>query len=107
MTEAAQRKKRLAVGLVLTILPLALWLALPGMLFAKLAGRIGIDERLVEAYSFIVGAIVQLAAIYFYENARQKPRDWLSICAFSAGVVSVLTILVFFGAASAVVLRGW
>lgn len=107
MTPSAQRKKRIAVGLVLALVPLILWLALPAMLFLKLARLFGIDERLVEAYSFVVGAIVQLVAIYFFENARQKPRDALSVCAFAAGVVSVVSVIVFFGAASAVALQGW
>lgn len=107
MAEPAQRKIQLTVGLVLTLLPLVLWLALPAPLFLKLSRTTGVDERLIEAYSFVIGAILQLVAIYFLENARQKPRDALSICAFSAGVVSVVSVLVFFGAASAVVLRGW
>ncbi|HXX43794.1 MAG TPA: hypothetical protein VEJ38_03640 [Candidatus Acidoferrales bacterium] len=107
MAAAAQRKKLLAVGITLTLAPLILWLALPAALFLKMSHLIGTDERLVEAYSFIIGAILQLVAIYFLENARQKPRDFLSTCALSAGVVSVTSVIVFFGAASAVVLRGW
>jgi hypothetical protein len=107
MATAVQRKTRLAVGLVLTLAPLILWLALPAALFLKVSRLIGTDERLVEAYSFIIGAILQLVAIYFLENARQKPRDVLSICAASAGIVSVVSVIVFFGAASAVVLQGW
>lgn len=107
MMELAQRKKRFAFGLLVAFLPFVLWIVLPVVLFLKLALLVHIDERLVEAYSFIIAAIIQLVAIYFFENARQKPRDWLSICAATAGVVSVLSVLVFFGAASAVVLRGW
>jgi len=107
MADSAQRKKRLAVGLVLTLLPLILWLALPAALFLRLARGIGIDERLVEAYSFVIGAIFQLVAIYFFENTRQKPRDLLSVCAVTAGIFSVFSVIVFFGAASAVVLHGW
>jgi len=107
MAAAAQRKTRLAVGLVLTLVPLILWFALPAALFLKLSRMIGTDERLVEAYSFIVGAILQLVAIYFLENARQKPRDLLSIFAVSAGIVSVVSVIVFFGAASVVALQGW
>jgi len=107
MADLAQRKRRLALGVVLTLAPLILWLVLPVALYLKLSRLIGIDERLVEAYSFIVGAIFQFVAIYFLENTRQKPRDALSICAVTAGVVSVLSVLVFFSAASAVVLRGW
>jgi hypothetical protein len=107
MVALAQRRKRFAVGLSLTFLPIILWIVLPVVLFVKLALLVRIDERLVEAYSFIVGALFQLVAIYFFENARQKPRDWLSICAVTADVVSLLSVLVYFGAASAVVLRGW
>jgi len=107
MPEPAQRRKRLALGLALTLAPLVIWLALPAAIFLKLSRLIGIDARLVEAYSFILGAILQLVALYFLENARQKPRDLLSICAASAGIVSVVSVIVFFGAASVVVLRGW
>ena len=107
MADPAQRKTHLAVGLVLMLAPLILWFVLPAVLFLQLARLVGIDERLVEAYSFIIGAIVQLVAIYFFENSRQKPRDAVSVCAVAAGVVSVVSVLVFFGAASAVVLRGW
>lgn len=107
MARPTQRKTRLAAGLVLMLVPLILWFALPTVFFLKLARVLGIDERLVEAYSFIIGALVQLVAIYFLESARQKPRDLLSTCALSAGVVSVVSVIVFFFAASAVVLRGW
>jgi len=107
MTPPTLRTKRFAMGLVLTFLPLALWIALPAALFLRLARGIGIDERLVEAYSFVIGAVLQLVAIYFFENTRQKPRDVLSVCAATAGVVCILSVLVFFGAASAVVLHGW
>jgi len=107
MQQTAQRRKRLAAGLALTLLPLVLWIVLPGALFLKLSKLSGLDERLVEAYSFIIGAVFQFVAIYFFENARQKPRDMLSICAVTAGVVSVLSVFVLFGAASAVVLKGW
>jgi len=107
MVALAQRKKRLAVGLLLTFLPVILWIALPVVLFVKLALRIRMDERLVEAYSFIAGAMFQLAAIYFLESARKKPWDWLSICAVTVGFVCVLSVIVLFGAACVVALQGW
>ena len=107
MVALTQRKKRFAVGLSLTFLPVILWIALPVMLFVKLSLWVRMDERLVEAYSFIGGAMFQLAAIYFLESARKKPWDWLSICAVTAGVVSVFSVIVFFGAASVVALQGW
>jgi len=105
--ELVQRKARFAAGILLALLPIVLWVVLPDAVVAKLALLFRADIRLVEAYCFTIGGISQLVAIYFLENARKKLRDRLSIAAVAAGVVSVLGVIVFFGAATAVAMQGW
>jgi hypothetical protein len=65
------------------------------------------DERLVEAYCFFTGAIVEMVAIYFFERARKRPWDLLSVCAVITGAFSVVAIIVFWLAVNAVTMRGW
>jgi hypothetical protein len=103
----AQRNKGLAFGLLFLFLPILLWVAVPDSLVVKAAVWLRADERLVEAYSLVGGALSQLAAIYFFNRIGRPPWNWLSVCAVATGVVSVLAIFVFFGAVTAVTLHGW
>jgi hypothetical protein len=117
----ARRKKDLAFGLSFAALPIVLWAVVPASFVLKFAASFRWDERLVEAYAFMCGALFQLAAIYFFNRIAKRPPDraptstvsraweidWVSIGAVAAGVVSVLAIFVFFGAVTAVTLQGW
>lgn len=105
--ELAQRKTQFWLGLVLLFLPILLWIALPDALFTRFALFFRMDDRLVEAYCFVGGAIVEMIAIYFFERTRRRPRDWLSVCAVVTGSFSVLATIIFWGAAAAVVMQGW
>jgi hypothetical protein len=105
--EFAQRKTQFWLGLLLLLLPILLWLALPDTLFTRLAIFFRIDERLVDAYCFLGGAIVEMVAIYFFERARKRLWDWLSVCAAVTGSFSVFATIAFWGAATAVVMQGW
>ena len=95
--ELAQRKTLLALGAALAFLPVIVWFMLPVAVVLKLAVFLRLDERLLEAYCFLLGAILELAAIYFFERARRRSWDWLSICA----------VVVFWGAIAAVTMHGW
>lgn len=105
--DLAQRKARFAWGTALGFLPVIAWIVLPVAVVLKLALFLRLDERLLEAYCFLLGAILELVAIYFFKRARRRPWDWLSICAVITGAFSICAIIVFWGAIAAVTLQGW
>ena len=106
--ELAQRKSRLAVGAALAFLPIVVWIVLPVAVVLKLALLLHMDERLLEAYCFLLGAILELAAVYFFRRARwRRPWDGLSVCAVITGAFSICAIVVFWGAIAAVTMHGW
>jgi uncharacterized membrane protein len=105
--ELAQRKARLAVGAALAFLPIVVWIVLPVAVVLKLALFLRLDERLLEAYCFLLGAILELAAVYFFQRARRLPWDWLSVCAVITGAFSICATIVFWGAIAAVTMHGW
>ncbi len=101
------RRAKFTLGLLLAFLPVVLWIALPVSLFEKLAGALRTDDRLVEAYAFMLGAISELVAIYFLRHSRKRPWDWVSAFSLIGAILSGLAIFVFVGAASAVAMQGW
>ena len=105
--DLAQRKTLFGWGTVLTLVPIFVWIVLPGAVFSKLAAFFRMDDRLIEAYCFMSGAILELVALYFFERARRRPWDWLSVSAVTGGTISVIATIVFWGAAAAVVMQGW
>lgn len=105
--DLAQRKARFAWGAAFGFLPIIVWIVLPVAVVLKLALFLRLDERLLEAYCFLFGAILELVAIHFFERARRRPWDWLSICAVITGAFSICAIVVFWGAITAVTMRGW
>jgi len=105
--ELAQRKTLLALGAALAFLPVIVWFMLPVAVVLKLAVSLRLDERLLEAYCFLLGAILELAAIYFFERARRRSWDWLSICAVITCAFSICAVVVFWGAIAAVTMHGW
>jgi uncharacterized membrane protein len=105
--ELAQRKTLLALGAALAFLPVIVWFMLPVAVVLKLAVFLRLDERLLEAYCFLLGAILEFVAVYFFQRARRRPWDWLSICAVITGAFSICAIIVFWGAIAAVTLHGW
>lgn len=105
--DLAQRKARFAWGAALTFAPILVWIVLPVVVFSKLAAFFRMDDRLIEAYCFMCGAILELVALYFFERARRRPWDWLSVSAVTGGTISVIATIVFWGAAAAVAMQGW
>jgi uncharacterized membrane protein len=105
--DLAQRKTRLAVGATLAFVPIVVWIVLPVAVILKLAVFLRLDERLLEAYCFLLGTISEFVAIYFFQHARRRSWDWLSICAVITGAFSVCAVVVFWGAIAAVTMRGW
>ena len=105
--DLAQRKARFAWGAALGFLPVIVWIVLPVAVVLKLAVFLRLDERLLEAYCFLLGAILELVAIYFFKRARRRPWDWLSICAVITGAFSICAVVVFWGAIAAVTMHGW
>jgi hypothetical protein len=101
------RRAKFTLGILLALLPFVLWIVLPGSLFASIAASLGMDDRLVDAYAFMLGAISELVAIYFLRHSRKRPWDWLSAFSLIGAILSGLAIFVFFGAASAVAMQGW
>jgi hypothetical protein len=105
--DLAQRKTRFAWGTALAFLPVAVWIVLPVAAVLKLALFLRMDERLLEAYCFLLGATLELVAIYFFQRTRRRPWDWLSVSAIIGGTISVFAIIVFWGAIAAVTMHGW
>ena len=106
--DLAQRKTRFAWGAALTFTPILVWIVLPVAVFSKLAAFFRMDDRLIEAYCFMSGAILELVALYFFERARrQRPWDWLSVSAVTAGTISIFATIVFWVAVAAVTMQGW
>ncbi|MGA8013068.1 MAG: hypothetical protein WB949_11640 [Candidatus Acidiferrales bacterium] len=101
------RKTKFTLGVLLALLPVVLWIVLPASLFVSIAVSLGTDDRLVDAYAFMLGAISELVAIYFLKHSRKLPWDWLSAFSLIGAILSGLAIFVFFGAASAVAMQGW
>ncbi|MGA8873542.1 MAG: hypothetical protein WA434_18875 [Candidatus Acidiferrales bacterium] len=105
--ELARRKRLFALGVAFALLPIILWAVLPDSLFPKIAGLFRADDRLVEAYGFMAGALCQFVAVWFFNRAHQRPRDWISVCGIVLTVCSAFAIFVFWGATAAVTLQGW
>jgi hypothetical protein len=105
--ELARRKRLFLFGIVLASLPIILWIVLPDSLFPKIAALLRTDDRLIEAYGFMAGAVCQFVAAWFFDRAHQRPRDWISICGIALTVCSGTAVMVFFGAMAAVTLQGW
>ena len=104
--DLAQRKTQFAWGATLGFLPVIVWIVLPVVVVLKLATFLRMDDRLIEAYCFLCGAILELVALYFFDRAR-RPWDWLSICAVITGVFSICAAIVFWVAVAAVTMQGW
>jgi uncharacterized membrane protein len=105
--ELARRKRLFIFGMVFAWLPIILWAALPDSLFPKISLLFHTDTRLVEAYAFLAGAASQFVAAYFFDRSRQRPRDWISVCATVLSISSGITVVVFFGAITAVTMQGF
>jgi len=105
--DLAQRKKRFVLGFTIALLPVALWTAVPDALFVKIADALKLDERLVFAYSFMLGCGAEILAVYFLNKSYRRPWDWLSATAFITASLSSVATFVFFGAAAAVAMQGW
>ena len=101
------RGAKFTLGILLAILPVILWIALPVSLFQEFADALRMDDRLVEAFAFMLGAVSELVAIYFLKHSRKRPWDWVSAFSLIGAILSGLAIFVFFGAASAVAIQGW
>jgi len=101
------RRIKFTLGILLALLPIVLWIVLPVSLFERIAVTLRMDDRLVEAYAFMLGAFSELVAIYFLKHSRQRPWDWVSAFSLIGAILSGLAIFVFFGAASAVAMQGW
>lgn len=101
------RRAKFTLGILLALLPIVLWVALPASFFDNLAGALRLDNRLVEACAFMLGAVSELVAIYFLKHSRRRPWDWVSAFSLIGAILSGLAIFVFFGAASAVAMQGW
>jgi predicted permease len=101
------RRAKFTLGILLALLPIVLWVALPVNLFDKIAAALRMDDRLVDAYAFMLGAVSELVAIHFLRHSRKRPWDWVSAFSLIGAILSGLAIFVFFGAASAVAMQGW
>jgi nitrate reductase gamma subunit len=100
------RKTKFTLGILLAILPFAVWMAVPAAFFMKTAISLHMDVRLFAAYAFMLAVISETAAICFLERSRQKPRDGLSICSLTGVILSGLAIVVFIFAIVGATLQG-
>jgi hypothetical protein len=98
---------KFTLGILLALLPVVIWIALPVSLFQEFASALRVDDRLVEAFAFMLGAVLELVAIYFLKHSRKRPWDWVSAFSLIGAILSGLAVFVFFGAASAVATQGW
>jgi hypothetical protein len=105
--EILSRKGNFTLGVTLAILPIVLWIVLPAAYFVRIAAASRIDDRLVEDYAFMLGAVSQVVAIYFLKRSRQHPWDWLSAFSLIGAILSGLAIFVFVSAAVGNTLQGW
>ena len=94
-------------GVFLAVLPVACWILLPDALWERITQAISTDERLVEAYAFMLAAIVELPAIWLMKRGTERPPRWLAICSWIIGIFAGLAIIVFFFAAAATAMQGW
>jgi len=97
----ANRIVRLAVGLFVTVFPVAVWglmnLAFGSDFVDKNSWRIHLDAVQIRIWLLIAAGLLELIAVFLLRKADQKPRDWISIISLVDTGVSIL-LAVFFWA---------
>jgi hypothetical protein len=105
--ELAPRRIHLIFGTLLVILPVVLWILLPVSLLEKLSAFFGIDDRLGEAYAFMLAGAAEAGGYWLLKRFRQRPAGWLSAYSLIGMILSALAIVVFFLAMIAMPMQGW
>jgi hypothetical protein len=101
------RRLRFALGILLAVLPVAVWIVLPASSFAKIPAQLGMDNRLCEDFAFVLAMVSEIAAIAFFKHSRTQPWDGLSAFSLIGGILSGLAIAFFFIAIIGVSMQGW
>jgi len=95
------RTGRLALGLVITVCPLAVWglmnLALGSDFVEKNSWRVHFDAVQLRVWLLIAAGLLELIAVFLLRKTDQKPRDWISIVSLVDTGLSIL-LAVFFWA---------
>ena len=60
------------------ILAVVLWILLPVSLLEKLSALFGIDDRLGEAYAFMLAGAADAGAYWLLKRFRRRPAGWLA-----------------------------
>jgi hypothetical protein len=106
---SVNRMARLAVGLLITFIPLAAWslmnLAFGSDFVEKNSWRVHLDPVQIRIWLLIAAGLFELIAVFLLRKADQKPRDWISIASLIDTGLSVL-LAVFFWAQISLLIFG-
>jgi hypothetical protein len=106
---SVNRMARLAVGLLITFIPLAAWslmnLAFGSDFVEKNSWRVHLDPVQIRIWLLIAAGLFELIAVFLLRKADQKPRDWISIVSLIDTGLSVL-LAVFFWAQISLLIFG-
>jgi hypothetical protein len=96
---SGSRAVRLAVGLIITFSPLALWglldLVLGSDLIEKNPWRAHLDPIQIRIWLLIAAGLLELIAVFLLRKTDQKPRDWISIVSLVDTGLSILFAVYF------------
>jgi hypothetical protein len=103
------RTARLAVGLIVTVFPLAVWglvdLAFGSDFAEKNSWRVHFDAVQLRVWLLIAAGLLELVAVFLLRKTDQKPRDWISIVSLVDTGLAIL-LAVFFWAQISLLIFG-
>jgi hypothetical protein len=106
---SVNRMARLAVGLLITFIPLAAWslmnLAFGSDFVEKNSWRVHLDPVQIRIWLLIAAGLFELIAVFLLRKADQKPRDVIAIVSLIDTGLSIL-LAVFFWAQISLLIFG-
>jgi hypothetical protein len=106
---SVNRMARLAVGLLITFIPLAAWslmnLAFGSDFVEKNSWRVHLDPVQIRIWLLIAAGLFELIAVFLLRKADQKPRDVIAIVSLIDTGLSIL-FAVFFWAQISLLIFG-
>jgi hypothetical protein len=104
---AQARIVRLGSGLLITGLPLLLWMlwsfTLGSDFIQRHAWRWGLAPVQIYVWLLIAAGLLQLVAVFVLRKSDQKPRDWISIVSLIDAALSIALTIFFWMQISALI----
>jgi hypothetical protein len=96
---SVNRVARLAVGLIITFFPLAVWglldLALGSDFVEKNAWRAHLDPVQIRVWLLIAAGLIELIGVFLLRKTDEKARDWITIVSLVDTGLSILLAVYF------------